>query len=34
MRELGQSLALTKNVSRGFLCHPALPAQGAVKQSQ
>ena len=32
MSELGQSLALTKNVSRGFLSHPALPAQGTVKQ--
>jgi len=29
MSERGQGLALTKNVSRGLLCHPALPAQGA-----
>ena len=34
MSEWGQSLALTQNVSRGFLTHPALPTQGAVKQPQ
>ena len=30
--ERGQSLTLTQNVGRGFLSHPAPPAQGAVKQ--